>query len=360
MKISLSAQLHFFSYISFQEKMFFTKHLATMIKAGIPLVEALESLLEQTNNLSFKKILEQSVFDIKNGRDLADSLGKYPPVFDQFYLSMIKIGEKSGTLEENLEFLAKHLKKSYNLNQKIRGAMMYPGLVFLATSIMGGFISLYVLPKLVDFFTAFQIDLPITTKILLFVARIMRDYGVLIFATLIGLGILINFLIKIRKIKLIWHQLLLKLPLFGKMVLYGQLARFARNMGVLIKSGIPIDDGFEITAKTMGNLIFERDVADIGRSLIKGKDIAKIMEAKKYPEFPMLVYKMIAVGEKTGKLEDTFIYLGDFYEEEIDNIAKNLSTILEPFLLLVIGLVVAFVALAIISPIYQLTGSIRR
>lgn len=352
--------IQIFSKVPFLDKLLFTKHLATMVKAGIPIAEALATLVDQTKSKVFKKVLAGVLADVENGQSLAKSLEKFPKVFDRFYTSLIEIGEESGTLEENLDFLAKQLAKNYALRKKIQAAMLYPGLVFTATFIMGGFIALFVLPKLVDFFSAFEIELPITTKILLFFANTMKNYGVLIFAGLVLFLFVSSLILHLPKVKPWWHKVILKFPLFGEMLAYGQLARFARNLGTLIKSGVPVTKSLETTAATLNNLKFQTDLEEINQYLTKGKNIGDALDNKKYAEFPPLVSKMVSVGEKTGKLEDTLLYLGDFYEDEIDNISKNLTTILEPVLLISIGLVVGFVALAIISPIYELTGSIRR
>lgn len=350
----------FGEHISFQDKLFLTKHLATMIKAGIPLAEALETLADQNKSGALKKILENTTKKIKNGKSLANSLKDYPHIFNDFYVSLIAVGEESGTLEESLVFLAEQLSKDYALRQKIRSAMMYPALVFFATTIMGGFIAIYVLPKLVGFFDAFEFELPLSTKILLFVANFMKNWGLIFVMAMILSFMTFGAIVNLKFIKPYWHKFLLKVPLFGKMLQYNQLARFSRNLGVLMQSGLPVQRSLEITAGTLSNLVFSSHVKSLGEVMSKGQNIHEILKEKKYAEFPPLVYKMIGVGEKTGNLDTTLVYLGDFYEEEIDNLSKNLSTLLEPILLLAIGLVVGFVALAIISPIYELTGSIRR
>lgn len=349
-----------FNRVPFLERLLFTKHLATMVKAGIPIAEALATLVDQAKSPSFKTILTAVLKDIKNGQSLAKSFSKHPQAFDQFYISLVKIGEGSGKLEENLKFLSEQLAKDYATRQKIKGAMLYPTLIFSATIIMGGFIGLFILPQLVDFFTAFEIELPLTTKILLFVANLFKDYGIILVVSLLLLALLLYLAVQLPKIKFLWHTYTLKIPLFGQIISYGQLARFSRNLGTLLKSGVPVTKSLDTTANTLSNLKFRHDLLQVGQELSKGKKIGAILDKHSFPEFPPLVSKMISVGEKTGKLEDTLLYLSEFYEDEIDNISKNLTTILEPILLVGIGLIVGFVALAIISPIYELTGSIRR
>jgi len=350
--------MNIFDRVSFLEKLLFTKHLGTMVKSGIPIAEALDVLRTQTKSTPFRKVLSGILASVENGQTLSKSFGKYPKVFNEFYLSLIEIGEESGTLESNLEFLAEQLAKDYALRKKVLGALLYPALVVSAAVIMGGFISIFILPKLVDFFSAFDVELPMTTKILLFVSIAMRDYGVFIAAGLVVLTVMAFFALKIKKVKSIWHSLVLRLPLFGEMLAYGQLARFSRNFGVLLKSGVPIARALEVVSGTLSNLKFKNDLKETAKSHVKGKSIG--VSLAKYKEYPPIVNKMISVGEKTGKLDETLLYLGDFYEDEIDSLSKNLTTILEPILLITIGLVVGFIALAIITPIYELTGSVRR
>lgn len=350
---------NFFQKVTLQDRLFFTKHLATMIKAGIPLLDAIETLKEQNRSKNLEKVLTKVLTRVKNGKDLGDSLERKNG-FDSLYLSLIKVGEESGTLEESLEFLSEQLNKDYSLKKKVQAALLYPGIILASTLIMGGFIALYVLPKLVDFFDAFDFPLPLSTKILLWMAAVSKDYGVLIVSTFILATLAFLAIVQIRVVKLRWHAIVLKMPLFGTLLHFNQLARFSRNFGILIKSGIPINRSLEITAVTLSNENLKVKVKEMSTLLQKGKSLHEILKSKHFHIFPPLVRKMVGVGEKTGKLDSTLLYVGDFYEEEIDSISKNFTTIIEPVLLLSIGLVVGFVALAIISPIYELTGSIRR
>lgn len=351
--------LFMFNSISFLDKVLFTKHLAVMIKSGIPLSEGLEALTTQARSTAFKKVLQEITKNVINGQQLAKAMSKHPNAFSEFYLGLIKVGEESGTLEENLSFLAEQMAKDYKLRKKIQGAMLYPGLVLSATVIMGSFIGVFILPKLIDFFAAFEVELPLTTRILLWLAHLMKTYGFLLVFGLLIFALASYFLLRTSYLKYHWHRLVLKFPIFGELFSYAQLARFARNLGTLLKTGVPIIKSLEITANTLDNLAFRKQLILAKEQIEKGKELGKSLE-KTGTLFPPIVCKMITVGEKTGKLDEVLIYLGDFYDEEIDSISKNLSTVLEPILLVIIGLIVGFVALAIISPIYELTGSIRR
>ena len=350
----------FFSKISYQEKVFFTKHLALMIAAGIPIGEALDTLSSQTKSVKFRKILKEILSEVENGSSLAKAFKKQGNVFSELYISLVKVGEKSGTLEETLKFLAKQMTKENSLRKKIQAAMLYPALVLGASVIIGGFISFYILPKLIDLFESFDIKLPLTTRILLWVAYALRDYGVHIAIGIILLFLVGVFLYRYEKVKLIIHKALLKLPILGDFFTYVQLATFTRNLATLLKNSVSITSAMETTSRTLTNIAFRKDVESMAKGLNEGKSIEQILENKRYKKFPVVVQKMIGVGEKTGKLDETLFYLSDFFEDDIDNISKNLTTVLEPVLLIVIGLLVGFIALSIITPIYELTGSIRR
>lgn len=342
------------------DRLFFTKHLSIMLSAGIPLSEAIESLIEQSGSSALKKILHSTVNELANGQTLSSALAKFPRAFDPLYLSLIDVGEESGKLEKTLQFLSDQLKNDYVLRKKIQGALLYPGFVLAAALIMGGFISIAILPKLVGFFSAFEVDLPLATRVLLTVSIFMKNYGIIFFVGLIGAMIGLILILSSRLVKPWWHRQLLRLPLIGRLIQAGQLARFSRNLSTLLKAGIPISRALDSTAKSLSNWQYSVDLIKINRQLQQGKNIGMVLSQNHFFEFPPLVAKMISVGEKTGKLETTLEYLTSFYEDVIDDTSKNLTTVLEPVLLISIGLIVGFLALAIISPIYELTASVRQ
>lgn len=356
--MDLNVRIEIFKHITDSEKLLFTKHLAVMVKAGLPIDQIFETLIEQASTNYFKGILKEINADISNGQSLTVAFSKFPKVFDTFFISLIRVGEESGTLTENLEFLSKQLAKTYNLKKKIQNSMLYPELVLGVTTIIGGGISIFILPKLTDLFSSFQVQLPLITRILLWFANVMKDYGVLIFIVVFLLIGIFLWLIQIPSIRFWWHKIILKIPVFGEILKYGQLSQFTRNLGILLASGVPINTGLITTSQTVTNDYFKYLVKKISDDVEEGGEVSEAIRESGTEVFPLLVPRMVSVGEKTGKLDEVLVYLSDFYEEEMDNISKNLSTILEPVMLIIIGLVVAFVALAIISPIYQLTGSI--
>lgn len=349
----------FLQRVSFKERFFFTKHLSVMLKSGIPIAEILETLTVQAKSGRFKKILAQITEDVSRGQSLEKALGKHSNVFDPFYLSLIRVGEESGTLEESLFYIVDQMQKEQELRQKVQGAMLYPAIVLAATGVIGLGIAFFILPQIIGLFESLNVPLPITTKILIFVARALRDFGLILVPAVVVLFISLAALLRTSLIKPYWHALLLHLPIFGSLFQNVSLAALARNLGIMLKSGVPITAALATAAEVEGNLIYKRDLIKVAEEVKKGKSIEAALTEQKFTEFPLFMVRMIGVGEKTGHLEDNLDYLGNFFGDEVDTMARNLATILEPLLLLFIGGVVAFVAISIISPIYQITGSIR-
>lgn len=352
--------LELFAKTSFLDKLLFTKHLSIMLKSGIPVAEAIATLVVQTKSTTFKKVLNDILKQIKNGESLASALKKHPKTFDHFYISLIDVGEESGTLEKNLIFLTDHLTRSYALQKKIKGALLYPAIVVTTITVVGIGMSIFVLPKLTDLFSTLDVKLPLTTQILLFFANLMKNHGILVIATLLGGILLFRLMINLPSIKPYWHKVVLSVPVFGQFYQNEQLAAFCRNLGIMLKSGLPIRKALDVQYEATTNLVFKKYIADIKKAISKGSAIEQELARGNFSKISPITAKMIGVGEKTGKLDEVFLYLGEFYEDEVDNAAKNLSVVLEPIILLIVGLLVGFVAIAIMSPIYQLSGSIKR
>jgi len=341
------------------EKITLTKHLSVMIKAGISLAEALGSLSNQSSSAEVKKVLTQIKNKIDNGSSFANALALYPNNFDQLYLGIVKVGESTGHLDDSLFFLATQLGKNYTLQKKIRGALMYPTLILIATISLVTFISLFILPKLVDFFAAFDTKLPATTVILMSIASFMKNYGILFFSCLFAVFFIFYLLFKIPTIRLWKDRQILRLPFIGQLLIEKEVSTFARNLATLIKSGLPIFESLKICGPSQSNFEYKKTINDLSDNLEKGSSISEFLNKPACRLlFPPLVSDMVAVGEKTGSIDQSLEYVSQFYEDDIEETATNLTTILEPALLLIIGLVVAFVAFAIISPIYQLTGAL--
>lgn len=350
--------LNFFGIVSNLEKVNFTKHLSLMLKAGLTLNESLKILKDQTTSLQFKKIFSHLIKVVEGGETLSAGLAHYPRIFSDFYINVVRAGEKSGALEENLEHLALQLMKDFELRRRVTSAMAYPLVVLSATLILGVSLSLFVFPKLARLFKTFKVELPLLTRMLLVVTDFLEHWAIYAGLAAIVLIFILRWILRLKVIRPYWHKFILYLPLFGKIARNLNLARFARGLGSLLKSGLPIIQSLEIAANTLNNYSYKFVLKKAKIEVEKGEKISKALSLYSLL-FPPMVFQMIAVGEKTGRLEETLFYLAEFYEDEVDIATKNLSTILEPVLLIVIGVVVGGVALAIITPLYQLTASLK-
>ncbi|MDD5083951.1 MAG: type II secretion system F family protein [Candidatus Moranbacteria bacterium] len=349
-----------FSRASFLDILLFTKHLSVMVKSGITVAESVKSLKHQAKTGAFKRILDQVSADIENGDPLAKALAKYPQAFSHFYINLIAIGEESGVLQENLDFLSKQLSKEYALRKKVQGVLLYPAIVLTAAFVISALVSIFVLPKLVNLFESFDVVLPLSTRILLSIAHVMQSHGVIIFVTILAASIFFRVLAFVPQIRKWYHWLFLSMPIIGPFLRNVYISSSCRDLGMMLQAGLSITRALRVEYDTINNLVFKEYVKSLQLSIARGGTLSGELLTGNFSKIPPLVSKMIEVGEGTGKLEESLLYLGDFFEEEIDNTSKNFSTVLEPILLLCIGLVVAFVALAIISPIYSLTGSVHR
>jgi type IV pilus assembly protein PilC len=347
-------------HINNVEKLLFTKHLAVMFKSGITLGEALTLIKEQATKSNMKQLVIAIQKDVDNGKTFHDALAAHPNAFDPMYLRLIAIGEESGTLLRNLEYMAVELRKKYEFEKKVKGALMYPMVVLVAMGLAGIGLSVFVLPKLIDLFGSLDVALPLPTQILLFIAHISKDYGIFLLGGLILFVILFLRLIKTKQIKPLWHTFLLRLPIFGSFIRNVELAQFCRNMGIMLQSGLPINSALLSQVEATNNIVYKRYVKRMQECVEKGKSLEETLATEKFPFITPIMAKMIGVGEKTGNLDESLIYLGQFFEDEVDDASRNFSTILEPLVLILVGIAVAFVAFAVIAPIYQFSGSISK
>lgn len=347
-----------FKQVKDTEILIFTKHLGVMLNAGIPIVDALSTLAKDAKSNEFKKILLDLKNQTSSGKTLSSAMMQYPHVFDDVYMNLIRIAEESGKLDTTLTYLSSELNKLYLLRKKIQGALMYPTLVISVMFAMGIALSIFVLPKLVDFFAAFDQQLPLATRILLGFASLMKDHSVLVIASIATFFITFNLLIKLRGIKNIWDKMIFSFPVFGNFFKTSKIAEIARNLSILVGSGVPLTVSLATLIHGQSNTFIAANLKILEVGLTKGKHLSDTIESANLSFFPGIFTKMLAVGERTGKLDEMFTYLAGYYDEEIETTSKNLTTLLEPILLVIVGLLVGFMAVAIISPIYQITGSI--
>jgi type IV pilus assembly protein PilC len=352
------ANLLGFGWVTNVVKVTFAKHMSLMIRAGLPVDEAVRVLAEQAQG-RFRKALMDVLQAVEGGRQLSEGFARHPRIFSELFIATVRAGESSGTLERSLDDLAIQLTKSYDLQRKIRGAMIYPVLVLVAAAGIGMGLSLFVLPRIIGLFDSITGELPLATRIMIGFSRFMVAHGIPFTIAVIAAIFGIMQFLKWKPIRPFSHGMLLKFPVFGPLARNFNLAMFARTMATLLKSGITIGDAFEITSNTLRNARFKSALLRVRQGTETGVPASTVLE--EFPKlFPSITTRMLAVGERSGKLEETFQYLAEFYEDEVDVTTKNLSTILEPVLLILIGLTVAYIAIAIITPIYNFIGSIER
>lgn len=341
--------------LSFEDKMLFTKNLAAMIKAGITIPESFEIFIDQTSNKATKKMFENILIAIKNGQTLSKSLALYKNIFSDIYINMIAVGEEAGTLEQVLQYLDTQMEKDYDLRKKVKGALIYPAVILSVTMLMALGIVFFIMPKITKIFTTFNVVLPLPTRALIWLSNnILLTVGAIV-ATIVFL----IFFFKIRAVKDGWQRVSLRLPVFGKILTKTYLARFSRNLHSLLQSGLAMTRSLEIVSSTIGNKPYEKAIVSARDRVEQGGTLG---DAFSYSPklFPIIMIKMLAVGEKTGGMESATEHLADLYEKDVDNITKNLSTLLEPLLLVFMAAVVGGLALSIIMPIYQLPNLIQK
>lgn len=343
----------YLSRVPFVQKMLFVYHLKTMVKAGLSIVAALKILSEEIENKKLRLVIGEIKIEVEKGRQLSEVLAEYPKIFPPIYVSMIGAGETAGKMEEALEQVAAQMHKSHELTSHIRGAMIYPAVVL--TAILGIAIEMvvFVLPKIMVMFQDFKTELPLATRILMNTVSFVQSYGILLLFGIIALIALIVYLLRQIPVKRVVHAFSLKLPIFGGIIKKINLARFTLTLSSLLQSTIPIVDAVRITADVQTNLIYHEILLLVSESLKKGESLAEIL--RRYRNvFPPMVTEMIMVGEESGKSDEMLNELADFYAKEVDSTMKNFSTIIEPVIIVVLGLMVAGIAVAVIMPMYSL------
>ncbi|MBI2604282.1 MAG: type II secretion system F family protein [Candidatus Harrisonbacteria bacterium] len=347
-----------FLHVSVQEQILFARHLAIMTKAGMSLIDSLQMLKRQAKSRGMRMILDGVTKDVSNGQFLSVALEPYIKVFGELFVNIVRIGETSGTLPENLTYLAQELTKKRQLATKIKGALFYPLIILVGTVGIITLLVTYVLPKILPVFQSLNVTLPLPTRILIAVSSFAQQYILYIFIAVIIVIVAFLLLLRIKGFQYVVHRFLLFLPVAGTLAQQINIANFTRTLGILLKSGAHIVEAVGTSAMTLGNLVFREALGNAAEKIKKGEELSAHLS--EFPKlFPGMLYEMIAVGENTGNLSETLLYLGDYYEEEIDNATKNLSTVLEPLLLIIMGVIVGFVAIAIITPIYSITQGVR-
>ena len=357
-KKSLFGGLSFGGGVDDKDIVIFTRQFATMIDAGLPLVQALEILSTQVENKFLAKTLAAIKDDVESGATYADALKKHPKAFTDLYANMVAAGESGGILDTILNRLAAYIEKAMKLKKKVKGAMVYPIVVSSIAVICIAVIMIFVVPTFSKMFTQMGGTLPLPTLFVMKLSNFLAGMGGLLTGlTIVAFIIALKQVRKTEKGQAVTDRIFLRLPIFGILLKKVAVAKFTRTLGTLISSGVPILDGLEITAKTAGNKVIEYAVMDVRSAVSEGKTLAEPLMKSKV--FPPMVTHMIAVGEQTGALDTMMNKIADFYDDEVDNAVSNLTAMMEPMLMVFLGGSVGFIVIAMYLPIFKLITLVK-
>lgn len=349
---SSASFMRIFGRVPLSEKMMFARNLSVMIQAGLALTKALDILEKQTENTAFKKIIAGVAESVRRGDSFSDSLRPYPKAFSSLFIAMVSAGETSGKLDGALDVLAIQMKNDYELRRRVRGALMYPAVIVVAMIIIGILMLIYVVPTLVATFEDLEIELPASTRFIIATSELLSGAGATLLLILPVILFLIHRVSRLPRVKRIIDTLIVHTPVIGELDKKMNSARTARTMGSLIRAGVPILRALEITKDVLQNHLFKDVLADATESVQRGNVIAQsFIEHENL--YPVLVGEMLSVGEETGKTAEMLDRLADFYENEVAAATKDLSSIIEPVLMVIIGAVVGFFAVSMIQPLYS-------
>ena len=342
--------------VGLKEKIIFTQQLAMMIRSGLSVTEALEALRDEAQNKYFVAAINKVMLDVKGGTTLSEAFSKHPAIFSSIYCNMTKAGEQSGKLDMVLDRLSSQLEKDYDLNRKVRGALSYPIFVMFALIIVMVLIITVIIPQLKSVFDDAGVALPATTRAIIWLSDIFQKYGIyllIIFGGLIGGFIWAS---KKRSFRKILDRLYTKIPVIGPLLVKTYISRFSRTFASLVASGMPVLDAITTSSEVVGNIIYSDELMKLVEKVKNGQSISSAM--KQSPLFPRMVSQLSTVGEKSGNLSEVFDKIADFFDRDIDNTTANLSSMLEPVIMVVMGVGIGFIVVSVLQPMYGLVNAI--
>jgi type IV pilus assembly protein PilC len=343
--------------VSMRDIVIFTRQFSTMINAGLPLVQALDILAKQTENKVLSDVTRAVVFDVESGHTVADALAKHPNAFSELYVNMVAAGEAGGILDTILMRLATFMEKNDALIRKVKGAMIYPGVIMSVAALAIIVLLIFVIPVFEEMFASVGMALPMPTRVVIAMSKFLKSYWYVVGGAIVAGGFLLKRYYATPSGKLTIDRLLLRLPVLGDVLRKSAVSRFTRTLGTLISSGVSILDGLEITAKTAGNRVIQDAIMASRASIAGGDTIAAPLQ--KSNVFPPMVISMIAVGEQTGGLDEMLSKIADFYDEEVDAAVGGLLSLLEPIMIVFLGVVVGGMVVAMYLPIFDMINAVQ-
>ena len=344
----------FGSRVSSKDRVIFTRQLATMINAGLPLAQSLNTVEEQTANKALKQIIGGVVGDVNGGSSLADSFAKYPKVFNQVFIALVKAGEASGTLDKSLERLANQQEHDADMLSKIKGAMVYPIIVLAVIIAVVGFMLIALVPQVESLYSDMKKELPGTTQVLVAVANFVINFWYIVIAVLVGLVIVLKRWIDTESGRKTWDSIKLNMPLFSPLFRKLYMARLSRTAETLLASGVPLLEALKICSDAVNNAIVREEILRATQKVKNGKPLSEALSGEEY--ILPFVPQMIKIGEQSGGIDAMLGKVADYYEKEVDNAIKAISTTIEPILMVVMAGMIGFIVVAVLLPIYGLAG----
>lgn len=350
-------RIKIFEQISAKDIVMFSRQLAIMFKTKVPLVEGLETLAVQTKNPDLKEKIFSLAEEVEAGASLSQALSRYPKIFSPFFVAMVRSGEASGKLSESLTYLSEHLEREYHLTSRLKGAMIYPAMVLFVAILVLVLMMFYIIPQLTEVLLASGGELPAITKIVISLSTFLRRWGLLLILILLSLVVSVIRYYQTQEGKKLFDQIVLRLPIISELVKKISLSRFAENLSTLISGGLPIAKALEISGDIVGNTVYKEIILQTRDGVRRGELISSTLS--RFPEtFPPVFTQMTSVGEKTGTLDKTLLEIVSFYQKEMERTIDNLLSILEPILIIFLGLVVGGVMVSVLLPLYRVAGGI--
>ncbi len=343
--------------IRLDDMVIFSRQLATMVKAGLPILEGLNILGEQVEKKALKDVIFAVEKDVQGGTNLTDALAKHPKAFDQFFISMVRAGEASGALDTILEQIAGYLEKLLSIQRKVKSALMYPTAVSVIAITITVFLLIKVVPVFQDIFAGFEIKLPLPTQIVITISQVVQTYYIRVIVVLVALYLAINYWGRTKMGRYRIDSFKLKVPIFGPLLRKVAIAKFTRTLSTLIRCGVNILTALDIVAKTAGNVVIEEAVYKTKFSIQGGESLAKPLAESDV--FPPMVTRMIDVGERTGALESMLSKIADFYEDQVDAAVAGLTSLIEPLLIVFLGFIVGFIVISMFLPMFKMVQAIQ-
>lgn len=355
-KVNFLDELNIFNRVSSKELVLFSRQFSTLINAKVPIVQALNILMAQVSSKRLQTVIQEMAGRVESGDSLSSALARYPKVFSNLYVNLVRAGELSGTMDESLSYLANQLEKDNDLRSKVVGALTYPAFIVVALFVVGFLMFIFVLPPLIGIMQESSVALPFTTQILVAATNFIQSFWWAVLLVVIGGIVGGRYYILTPGGRYIFDSMKIHLPVAGDLFRKVYMARFARNLSTLVAGGIPIVKALESVADIVGNQVYREIILDAAEQVRNGKSIASALSQRK--EFPPIVPQMTQIGESTGRLQEILQKLASFYEKEVDEVLKILTTLLEPIIMMILGLAVAVMVAGILLPIYNLASAV--